>query len=154
MRSRRRSMSEERSAAGAGILPAPEPLIDPDSAGFWEAASNGKLVISRCQACRNWQHPPQERCRKCGGEVAFEPVSGRGVIYSFILVRQALVPGHKVPYVVAQVELPEQKGLRIVGVTQGDVDAVACDLPVEVVFGDPSPAGTRAPEFRLLNTSG
>ena len=131
---------------------APEPVVDPDSAGFWEAASKGTLVISRCQACQFWQHPPQERCRMCGGAVAFEPVSGQGTIYSFILVRQALVPGHVVPYVVAQVELPEQKGLRIVGVVQGDVDAVACDLPVEVVFAEPSPGGTRAPEFRLLNS--
>jgi uncharacterized OB-fold protein len=133
------------------MLQAPEPVIDADSAGFWEAARQGKLVIQRCQECQNWQHPPQERCRKCGAAVAFEAVSGKGTIYSFILVRQALVPGHQVPYVVAQVELPEQKGLRIVGVTQGDVEAVACDLPVEVVFGELSPGGIRPPEFRLLN---
>jgi uncharacterized OB-fold protein len=83
--------------------------------------------------------------------VAFEPASGRGTIYSFILVRQATVPGHQVPYVVAQLELEEQKGLRITGVVQGDVNAVACDLPAEVCFGEPSPGGTRAPEFRLLS---
>jgi uncharacterized OB-fold protein len=133
------------------VLAPPEPLPDVDSAGFWDAAKEGRLVISRCATCRSWQHPPQEMCRLCGGPVAFEPVSGKGTIYSFILVRQALVPGHAVPYVVAQVELAEQKGLRMTGVVQGDVDAVACDLPVEVVFGEPTPAGTRAPEFRLVS---
>jgi uncharacterized OB-fold protein len=131
-------------------LAPPEPLPDVDSVGFWDAARQGKLVISRCQDCRRWQHPPQERCRLCGGPVAFEPVSGRGTIYSFILVRQATVPGHQVPYVVAQVELIEQPGLRLTGVVRGDVDTVECDQAVEVCFGDPSPGGFRAPEFARL----
>lgn len=129
---------------------APEPLPDPDSQGFWDATRDGHLAISRCQRCGQFQHPPLERCRHCGGEVAFERVSGRGTIYSFIVVRQALVPGNKVPYVIVQVELHEQPDVRLTGVVVGaEPDAVAIGAAVEVHFGEPSPGGFRSPQWRL-----
>ena len=128
----------------------PEPLPDPDTQGFWDATSQGRLAISRCEECRKYQHPPLERCRFCGGAVAFEDVGGRGTIYSFIVVRQALVPGHEVPYVVAQVELEEQPDVRLVGLVVGtDPAAVDVGQAVQVQFGKPSPSGFRAPEWTL-----
>jgi uncharacterized OB-fold protein len=94
-------------------------------------------------------HPPLERCRRCGGPTAFEPVSGRGRVFSFIVVRHQAVPGHQVPYVVALVELEEQAGLRITGVLQADPDKVTVGAPVEVVLAPIGQAGLRAPEFKL-----
>jgi uncharacterized protein len=51
----------------------------------------------------------------CDGPTAFEEISGTGEIYSFIVVRQASVPGYltELPYAVILVELDEQKGLRL-----------------------------------------
>jgi uncharacterized OB-fold protein len=94
----------------------PQPLPDPDTEGFWQATARGELAICRCQACGLWQHPPLERCRACASKVAFEPVSGDGSVFSFIVANRASVPGFAelVPYVVAVVELDEQPGLRVV----------------------------------------
>jgi hypothetical protein len=43
----------------------------------------------------------------------FEPVSGRGELYSYIVVRYPAFPAHDLPYVVGLVELEEQEGLRL-----------------------------------------
>ena len=137
----------ERSDA---VTLAPEPLPDPDSAGFWDATREGRLAISRCQDCGTFQHPPHERCRACGGPVAFEDVSGRGTIYSFIIVRQALVPAERVPYVIAQVEIEEQPDVRVVGVMADcEPEAVTIGSPVEVHFGELSSGGFRSPQWTL-----
>jgi uncharacterized OB-fold protein len=94
----------------------PQPRPDLDTAGFWEATARGELSLCRCEQCRRWQHPPVERCRECAGTTSFEPVSGAGTVFSFIVANRASVPGFSalVPYVIAVVELDEQPGLRLV----------------------------------------
>jgi uncharacterized OB-fold protein len=96
-------------------------------------------------------HPPLERCRRCGGPTAFEPVSGRGRVFSFIVVRHQAVPGHQVPYVVALVELEEQPGLRVTSVLQAEPDAVTVGAPVEVRLAPVGESGFRTPEFKLAD---
>ena len=128
-------------------MTAPIPVPDTDSAGFWDAARAGTLAIARCTACRTWQHPPLERCRRCGHEIAFEPVSGDGTVFSFIVVRHPAVPGHEIPYVVAFVELVEQAGLRMTGVVDADPDTVAIGMPVRVRMVGIGTDGMQAPEF-------
>ena len=65
--------------------------------------------------CALWLHPPLHECRRCGGKTRFEPVSGRGTIYTYTVVRHPAVPGYleHLPYVIAIVELDEQVGLRL-----------------------------------------
>lgn len=127
-------MSEARSA------PPPArrqlPALEPDNAFFWTAGAQGRLMISRCQACGRYQHPPLPRCPACGGEaVAPETVSGRGRVATFTVNHQAWAPGLAVPFVFAAVELAEQAELyvftNIVGCAP---DAVRIGMPVEVVF--------------------
>jgi uncharacterized protein len=93
----------------------PQPAPDADSEQFWRATAAGRLTICRCSSCRLWLQPPLEHCRVCDGPTAFEEISGTGEIYSFIVVRQASVPGYltELPYAVILVELDEQKGLRL-----------------------------------------
>ena len=116
----------------ASTIP-PQPVPDPDSEGFWRATSEGRLALCRCRSCRTWFHPPLERCRRCDEPTAFETVAGGGEIYSFIVVRKPSVPGYldTVPYVVAIVELDEQRGLRLPGRVVGvDPDAVTVGMRV------------------------
>jgi uncharacterized OB-fold protein len=134
------------------LLTPPLPVPDPDSAGFWEGLSAGTLSISRCTSCRRWQHPPQEMCRYCGGPAAFEPVSGRGTVFSFIVVRQATVPGHLVPYAVALVELDEQVDIRVSGVVDAPVEHVRVGMPVEARVVQVGGSGIHAPEFVPVQT--
>lgn len=93
----------------------PHPSPDPDTEGYWEATVAGGLSLARCLGCREWHHPPFERCPTCGGAIAFERVDGSGTVFSLVLVHQPTVPGYlrDLPYAVALVELDEQPGLRI-----------------------------------------
>ncbi|MBV1879231.1 MAG: OB-fold domain-containing protein [Pseudomonadales bacterium] len=93
----------------------PQPKPNLDTEGFWQATKSGQLSICRCQECQLWLQPPLERCRQCGATTRFEAVSGKGSIYSFVVVRHGAVPGYldTLPYVVAIIELDEQVGLRL-----------------------------------------
>jgi uncharacterized OB-fold protein len=78
-----------------------------------------------------------ERCRRCGAVTAFEEVSGRGTVYSYIVQRQPSVPGYldDLPYVVALVELPEQDHLRLPArLVDVDPESVSVGMPVSVDF--------------------
>jgi uncharacterized OB-fold protein len=95
----------------------PQPVPDPDSAGFWEATAKGQLALCRCDECGLWMQPPLERCRKCNATTSYQPISGRGEVHSFIVQHRPVTVGYidNVPYVVAIIEFDEQKGLRLPG---------------------------------------
>lgn len=81
--------------------------------------------------------PPDVVCPACGStDPAFEftPVSGRAVVRSWTVVRQSFLPGFDVPFVLVDVELVEQQGLRMIGRLLGDADAVRLGLEVRVAF--------------------
>ena len=125
----------------------PVPVPAPDTAPFWEGLRNGKLMLCRCDDTGRWIHPPLERSRFTGGPVHFEEVSGNGSIFSFIVVRQALVPGRTPPYVIGLVELDEQPGLRINAVIDADPAAVRIGARVRLRIAELG--GFRIPEFVL-----
>ena len=111
------------------------PLPGPDhvSAPYWDAAADGRLVVQRCLACGRSQFYPRAMCRHCAGETEWVDASGRGVVYSYSIVRQNRTPPFDAmsPYVVAMVDLAE--GARMMGnVTGCDPDAVYVGMPVEV----------------------
>ncbi|TVZ02485.1 hypothetical protein EAS64_27215 [Trebonia kvetii] len=101
---------EARVSADGPMPPAPPaPLIDADSAGFWQATREGQIALCRCTGCGAWLARPLERCNRCASPTTFAPVAGSGVIYSYIVVHHPAVPAfaHLVPYVVALVEFDE-----------------------------------------------
>lgn len=134
-------------ATASQLSDAPLPVPDADSEGFWQSARDGRLAICRCSQCRKWQHPPLEHCRYCGAPTAFEPVSGRGTVFSFIVVRQQTVPGHEAPYVVALVELAEQPDIRLTAVVQAPPAEVRIGMPVTAVMVPIGDGTYSAPEF-------
>jgi len=113
-------------------------VADIDSAPFWDGLRRHELVILRCGDSRTFVHPPQASCPRCLSlDVAPEPVSGRGTVYSFTVANREFAPGIKPPYVVGLVDLEEQESLRVVtnlvNVTIGDV---RIGMPVRVLFCD------------------
>ena len=59
----------------------PLPLPDDLTEGFWAGVTAHRLQIQRCVACRGWTHAPALTCQFCGGgDLRFEPVSGRGQV--------------------------------------------------------------------------
>jgi len=131
----------------AGTPPVPVP--DPDTAPFWEGLRQGKLMLCRCDDTGKWIHPPLERSRFTGGPVHFEAVSGEGTVFSYIVVRQALVPGRIPPYVIGIIELAEQPGLRINAIIAADPADVRIGQPVRMRIVDLGDSGFRVPEFVL-----
>jgi uncharacterized OB-fold protein len=90
------------------------PAVTPATEHFWRGGAQGQLVFSRCSACGTYIHPPAPVCPSClGREHGHEAVSGRGQVVTFTINHQPWNPTVQVPYVIALVELDEQKGLRL-----------------------------------------
>jgi len=135
---------DEHGRAGPLLRPAPTR----DEAEFWRSGADGRLRMQRCQRCRQWQHPPNPVCVHClSRDLAFEPVSGEGSVYSFTVNHQPWLPHLREPYAVIVVELDEQPGLRFVSrLVDTDVADVHVGLRVRVVF-EPLGEGLFAPLF-------
>jgi len=116
----------------------PAPAPDDISRFFWDGASQGRLLVQRCGACGRFQYPPDIVCTFCQSEdVHGTEVSGRGTLYSFVVVDRAFHPGFvaHLPYVLALVELEEQPDLRLLAnVVDADPGTLGIGMPVEVTF--------------------
>ena len=114
----------------------PIPIVDPITARFWKAASEGRLELPRCNACDRVHYYPRAICPHCGSEdLSWEQLSGRGTIYSWTVSRRPPGAGFKalVPYVVALIDLEE--GPRMLSnVRTDDLDSIAIDMAVTVDF--------------------
>ncbi len=115
--------------------PLPSPTEDTEA--YWDATRDGKLVVSTCGSCGHRFLPPARICPKClGDHVSFQPVSGRGRVFSWIVVHRPQHPAfmEDAPYNVVIVELDE--GPRMHGrlVPETDLSTIAVGSPVEVAF--------------------
>lgn len=130
----------------------PRPLPDELSAPYWEAASRHEPVLPRCSACGLLDLPPEIVCRRCGSTApdwTYEPVSGRGAIRSWTVVRKSFLPGLPSPFVLVDVEMDEQVDLRLIGRLLDDADApLRIGARVETAYDDVD-ADHAVPAFRL-----
>jgi uncharacterized OB-fold protein len=129
----------------------PRPAITRDSAGFWDACRRHELVIQRCAVCGTFRHPPEPCCPSCRSfAFTWQPVSGRGRIFSFAVVHRPFLPAleQHVPYAVIVVTLDDAPGVRIVSNLVGTAPEEArIDLEVEIVWDDVG-ADLALPRFR------
>ena len=132
------------------IPPQPAPSID--SAPYWDSLKAGVLAIQRCAACRAWQFPMLETCRHCAGALKLEPLSGRGVIHTFIVEHRRVAPGfdHLLPYAIALVTPDEAPQVRIpTRIVDSPLDKVRIGAAVEVEIADLPGGDFKVPLFRL-----
>jgi len=145
-------------------------LIVPDNDSEWkeyfQAARQHRLVMRKCAACGLMRYPPSRACPWCTAlEWIWQEVSGKGVIYSYEIVVQAIQPGFRewAPYPVVLVELDEQQGrptsdegLRMIAnlirpdFTPEWEENVAIGKRVRVLFQDLSPEFA-LPQFALTD---
>ncbi len=117
---------------GRKALPFIQPALEP----YWAGALRGQLLLQRCQSCGTYRHPASDICPQClASEHAWAAVSGRGTVYSFVIVRQALdrVWEADVPYCVAIVALEEGPHV-LSNITGVAMENVAVGLAVHVYF--------------------
>jgi len=114
----------------------PLPALEPETEHFWRACRAGRLELTRCRDCGWYVHPPRPVCPRClRPDVAWEPVSGRGRVYSYTVNAQPWMPRVPVPYVIALVELAEQADLRLTTNLLGvEPQSVRVGMPVRVTF--------------------
>ena len=132
------------------------PIVVEETRLYWEATLNEELLVQTCNACGNRQLPWGPCCARClSQDLASLKASGRGTVFSFTVVRQAIHPtfSANVPYVVADIEL-EEGPIMTSNVTDTPVEDVRIGLPVEVWFDneaeDAFHTKLRLPKFRPI----
>jgi uncharacterized OB-fold protein len=120
----------------------PAPVKNPETAHFWQAANEGKLLLRRCLQCEQPHFYPRGICPFCGSDsTEWKEASGLGVIYSYSVMRR--VPE---PYAIAYITLDEGPSIMS-NLVQCDFDALAIGQAVELVF-QPAEDGSAVPMFR------
>jgi hypothetical protein len=121
--------------------PIPSPAVNPENQPFFEGARAGKLLIKRCEACGEFHYYPRAMCPFCSSErTAWVEATGRGVIYSFSVMRR--VPQ---PYAIAYVTLDEGVAM-LTNLVDCDLDRLRIGDAVRVVM-KPADGGELIPMF-------
>ncbi len=122
------------------VKPLPKP--SPTSRPFWEAAKKHELKLQKCGACGKFIYYPRDRCPNCFSDnLAWQPVSGRGTLYSYTVVHRASTRSFAdAPYVLAIVELEE--GPRMTSNVVAAPDTLKVGMPLKVFFDDVTPTHT------------
>ncbi|TGA98068.1 bifunctional MaoC family dehydratase N-terminal/OB-fold nucleic acid binding domain-containing protein [Streptomyces sp. MZ04] len=112
----------------------PRPVINRDNAGFWEGVARHQLLIQRCGDCRALRFPWLPGCNACGSlEWDTVEASGRGTVYSYVVMHHPPFPAFDPPYAVALIDLAE--GVRMVSNVVGvPSDKVRIGQPVRLEF--------------------
>ncbi len=116
----------------------PLPMPGPVSQPFFDALKRHKLLIMRCRSCGTPRLSEHAHCPECwSDDYEWVEASGRGKMYSFVVMHQNLHPGfaQDIPYNVALVDLAE--GPRILSNVVGcSNEELAVNMRVEAVFDD------------------
>ena len=112
----------------------PQPIPSRNSAFFWEGAARGEFLGQRCGDCQRFRHPPRPMCPHCQSvEQEVVPLSGRGVVYSWMLPVHPQLPMFDYPLICVLVDLEE--GIRLFSnLYECEPDQVETGMAVEVFF--------------------
>jgi uncharacterized OB-fold protein len=110
-----------------------EPPVGADSAPFWDATRDGRLVVQWCTACDKGVFYPRSFCPHCGAQqsaLTWRDATGRATVHSVVVEHRPEASGASFsggePYCVALVDLEE--GVRMM------TNVVGCP-PAEVHIG-------------------
>lgn len=114
----------------------PVPVPSLETQPFWDGCARQQLLVQQCKSCATLWHPPGPLCPSClSAEYDWTPVSGRGTVYTFSVVRHPFrkVWEPLVPYVLAVIELAE--GPRMISnVVDISPEEVRIGMKVRVTF--------------------
>lgn len=125
----------------------PIPDVTPETEQFWNAASEGRLLLRECQECGLIYHYPRTLCPDCFSEdVDWIEATGTGEVYSYSVAETMTGwPESELPLVVAYVELDE--GPRMLTNVDCTPDVVTISTRVEVKFIDVEVVDVAIPVF-------
>jgi uncharacterized OB-fold protein len=116
--------------------PRPRPALTQDNAFWFEGARHHALLIQHCTSCGTLRHPPLPACGTCRSfEWDTVEASGRGTLYSYVVVHYPQVPSFEYPLPIGLVELEE--GTRVVANLVGvEPDAITVGMALQAQFVD------------------
>lgn len=121
----------------------PGPVRNPETERFFEAATEGKLLIKSCNGCGENFFYPRALCPFCfSDDTQWVETKGQGEVYSFVIVHMG---GD--PYVIAYVTLDEGPTI-FTNLVDMDFDQIQIGDRVTLKFletdSDPIPVFTAA----------
>ncbi|GHF42349.1 DNA-binding protein [Streptomyces mashuensis] len=121
--------------------PRPRPVINRDTAGFWEGVAARRLLFQRCTDCGTPRFPWVPGCADCGSERwTAVRASGAGTVYTYTVVHHPPVPGATMPHCAGVIELAE--GVRMATEIRGVApEGLRVGLPVTVEYADAGGGG-------------
>jgi uncharacterized OB-fold protein len=135
-----------------GAKPRVPPIPDADSAAFWSATNEGRLLVQHCNNCGCNQLYGRALCTNChSDELEWIETAGLGTVYSRTVIRQnpSRAYRHLLPLVVALVDLDEGPRL-MTNVVGSEPDDVQIGARVKVRFERVSDEAA-LPMFELAN---
>ena len=120
----------------------PAPAVTIESKPFWDAATQGKFLIKRCNACGEAHWYPRALCPFCfSDETVWEESPGEGVIYSYSVMHRS--PSG--PYAIGYVTLAEGPAV-LTNFVDVAPDGLSIGQKVKVKF-QPTENGPPVPVF-------
>jgi len=111
---------------------------------FWESLKAKAVKVQRCDNCGAFLYIPKDICNKChGDQLTWTPISGRGELYTYTVVRRAPTPAYQeeAPYSLAHVTMDE--GFRMIAKLKGVApEDVRIGMPVQITYEDVTPDWT------------
>lgn len=134
----------------------PAPIVDAHTHPWWQACAEHRLTAQRCLKCNHAQLPPTPICSEChSNDFEMATLSGKGILYTYTAVHQAIAIEQKLPFIIAVVEL-DMRGTSCknnVRLMTNIVDAEDRELeigkPVQVAWETMSQF-VAIPRFRLI----
>lgn len=119
----------------------------PETLEFWRRAAEGVFVVPRCKACGKVHWHPRAHCPFChSADIAWEKASGKGIIYSFTVVRRK-----DAAYLLAYVQI-EEGPILMTNIVDCAPEDAHIGIPVVVAFRA-AEQGRRVPVFRPAATA-
>jgi hypothetical protein len=128
--------------------PRPTPNVNPETAPYWEAAAEERLLVQECPDCGLVYAYPRANCPDCfSGDVEWVEAEGTGEVYTYTVSRQMSGwPEEDLPLILAYVELDE--GPRITtNIVDCDPEDVEVGTSVEVQFVETEDDSVGIPVF-------
>lgn len=126
---------------------------DEETGGFWNAATEHRLVVRACNSCSAILHLPKSYCHHCGSwDVGWRDVPQTGSLYSWTVLQHSIHEAFPAPCTVVLVQVDEHPEVRFVGQLPGAPELYD-GMPMRVRFEDVEP-GITIPQWEPARGDG